>query len=200
MAPQLWPLDPAAVDTKYKKRHPAEPTLPNTFIWATWTAAGSDYLQRLDADAPIDGLIDISHVRWAAMNAITAIDLCAATMGRLFCDHTDTKELDLRAFDRNSNRGADELRDALPEKFLDWVKTTLADQRYKDVLNARNPLTHCHLNRHLSMGTALPTEKDRTKFPVDGRAHPVNARDLVVMSAELALDRVRAFIEVVDQH
>jgi hypothetical protein len=78
MAPELWPLDPAEVDTKYKKRHPAEPVLPNSFIWATWTAAGSDYLQRLDADAPIGGLIDISHVRWATVNAIAAIDLCAA--------------------------------------------------------------------------------------------------------------------------
>jgi len=28
----------------------------------------------------------------------------------------------------------------------------------------------------------------------------MNARDLVVMSAQLALDRVRAFIEVVDQY
>ena len=40
----------------------------------------------------------------------------------------------------------------------------------------------------------------RTKFPVIGRAQPMNARDLVVMSAQLALDRVRAFIEVVDQY
>jgi hypothetical protein len=95
---------------------------------------------------------------------------------------------------------ADQLRDLLPEKFLEWVKTTLDDQRYKDVLNVRNPLTHSHVNRHLSGSTAPPTQTDRTKFPVIGRAQPMNARDLVVMSAELALDRVRAFIEVVDQH
>lgn len=103
MAPKLWPLDPASVNNNYNKRHPAEPPLPGTFIWATWTAAGSDHLQRLDAISPVDdGLIDISHVRWATMNAITAIDLCAATMGRVFCDHTAKKELDLRAFDRKS--------------------------------------------------------------------------------------------------
>jgi hypothetical protein len=46
MAPHLWPLDPAQVGKNYKKRHPAEPTLPNGFIWATWTAAGSEYLER----------------------------------------------------------------------------------------------------------------------------------------------------------
>jgi hypothetical protein len=229
MAAHLWPLDPATVDTNYKKRHPAEPTLPNTFIWATWTAAGSDYLQKLDAAsaAPQDeGLIDISHVRWATMNAITAIDLCAATMGRLFCGHTGTNELDLRAFDRTSNRSnrnqrggvlstlkawagrkparnlrpsADDLMDALPETFRDWVTTTLADQRYKDVLKLRNPLTHAHLNRHLTAGTAPPTRADRTKFPVLGR-QPMNAGDVVDRSADLALDRVRAFVKIVDQH
>lgn len=226
MAPDLWPRDPAAVSREFNERHGAG-SLPNTFIWATWTAAGSDYLEKLDAGGPIDDLVDISHVRWATANAITAIDLCAATMGRRFCGHTGTKELDLRAFDRKYNRGrwdrtrcgalsgvmkwvcrepagnsplsADELRDLLPEKFLDWVKTTLADQRYKDVLNVRNPLTHSLVKRHLSIGTAPPTQQDRTKFPVIGRAHPMNARDLVVMSAELALDRVRAFVEVVDQ-
>ena len=33
---------------------------------------------------PLDPMtVDISHVRWATGNAITAIDLCAATMGRL---------------------------------------------------------------------------------------------------------------------
>ena len=229
MAPELWPLDPAQVDTNYKKRHAAEPTLPNTFIWATWTAAGSKYLQQLDAAGAVDdGLIDISHVRWATMNAITAIDLCAATMGRLFCDHTGTNELDLRAFDRRSNRGkrrqtrgrvlsivmnwfcpkpaensrasADELLAKLPDAFRDWVTTTLADQRYKDVLKLRNPLTHAHLNRHLTGGTAPPTRNERTKFPVPRRAHPMNAGDVVDMSAELALDRVRAFVEAIDQH
>jgi hypothetical protein len=229
MAPQLWPLDPAQVDTSYKKRHSTEPTLPNSFIWATWTAAGSEYLQTLDAAAPFDdSVLDISHVRWATMNAITAIDLCAATMGRLFCDHTGTNELDLRRFDRKSNRGkrgqthggvlsavmqwvgrkhavnsppsADELMAKLPEKFRDRVTATLTDQRYREVLQLRNPLTHAHLNRHLSIGTASPTRDDRTKFPLKGRAHPMNASDVVIMSAALALNRVRAFIEVVDQH
>ena len=80
---------------------------------------------------------------------------------------------------------ADQLRDLLPEKFLEWVKTTLDDQRYKDVLNVRNPPTHSHVNRHLSGSTVPPTQTDRTKFPVIGRAQPMNARDLVVMSTEI---------------
>ncbi len=33
-----------------------------------------------------------------------------------------------------------------------------------------------------------------------GTGHRMNARDMVVRSASLALDRVRAFIEIVDQY
>ena len=209
-------------------------TLPITFIWAVWTAEGSDYLEKLDArvypsgsvqpGAPSPDLVDIWHARWATTNAITAIDLCAATMGRLFCGHTGTKELDLRAFDRKSNRGrrdrtpwdalsgvmkwvcrepggnsplsADELRELLPEKFLDWVKTTLANDHYKDLLSARNPFTHSTLPRHLFAGAG--GYADRTRFQVQSKA--MDARDVVVDSASLALDRVRAFVDVVDQH
>ena len=73
-------------------------TPPNSFIWAVWTAEGSDYLEKLDDNVggcvppggPNPGLVDISHVRWATANAITAIDLCAATMGRQFWSTTAT--------------------------------------------------------------------------------------------------------------
>ncbi len=89
MTPQLWSPDPATVSQDFAARHGAG-TLPNTFIWAVWTAEGSDYLEKLDAGylvgpvppgAPRADLVDISHVRWATGNAITAIDLCAATIG-----------------------------------------------------------------------------------------------------------------------
>lgn len=227
MAPHLWPRDPAEVSRAFAARHGAEPH--GTFIWATCAAAGSDYLEKLDARDPAGSdLIDISHVRWATMNALTAIDLCAAMMGRQFCGHTGNNELDLRDFDPKVNRGrrdrtrcgalsgvlkwicrepaknstptANELRASLRPSFLKWVKDTLADQRYKDVRNVRNPLTHSRMNRHLSIGTDPPTQADRTKFPVTGRPQPMNARDLVVMSAELALDRVREFVEIVDKY
>jgi hypothetical protein len=95
MAPHLWtPLDPMTVDQQFNRRHGPAMTLPQSFIWAVWAAEGSDYLDKLDATHPGSSahvqptnthpdLVDISHVRWATGNAITAIDLCAATMGRL---------------------------------------------------------------------------------------------------------------------
>jgi len=36
----------------------------------------------------------MAHVRWAAGSAITALDLCAAALGRLYCGITDD-QLDL---------------------------------------------------------------------------------------------------------
>jgi hypothetical protein len=160
-------------------------TLPEAFLWAVWAAEGSDYLEKLDAAThpgssayvpPTNthpDLVDISHVRWATGNAITAIDLCAATMGRLFCGSTGPNELDLRDFDRRANRrrrdparwpilstamkwvcgqpasnpslDADSLRLSLPTAFLDWVKDTLPP--YKELQKARNSLTHSSLPR-----------------------------------------------------
>jgi inosine-uridine nucleoside N-ribohydrolase len=46
---------------------------PNSFIWATWTAAGSEYLERLDAASPFDdSVLDISHTRSSASNPLAA--------------------------------------------------------------------------------------------------------------------------------
>jgi hypothetical protein len=142
-------------------------TLPQSFIWAVWAAEASDYLEKLDATHPggdhhvpptntHPDLVDIAHVRWATGTAITAIDLCAATMGRLFCGITGPPELKLRDFDRRVNRrrrdrrprwrrtwsdvvswlrrqpggpparDAESLRAALPPAFLDWVRDTYA--------------------------------------------------------------------------
>ncbi|MDP9183748.1 MAG: hypothetical protein M3P04_13350, partial [Actinomycetota bacterium] len=50
--------------------------------------------------------MDISHVRWATSNAITALDLCAATLGTLFCGNTGGHELSLRSFDPNIPRSS----------------------------------------------------------------------------------------------
>ena len=86
----------------------------------------------------------------------------------------------------------------LPQEFLAWVDGTLADQRYIDLHSARNPFTHAWLRRHLFSGGA--GHANRTQFEVLGTGRQMNARDMVETSSSLALDRVRAFVEVVDQH
>ena len=116
MAAHLWPVDPRTVSDQFNQRHGPAVALPESFLWAVWAAEESDYLEKLDATHPggdvpnvsptgaHPDLVDISHVRWATGNAITAIDLCAATIGRLFCGITGPPELDLRYFHRNTNR------------------------------------------------------------------------------------------------
>jgi hypothetical protein len=187
--------------------------LLNTFDWAVWAAESSNYLEKLDACHPGEpispsathpDLVDIAHVRWATANAITAIDLCAATIGHLFCPPQGTKELSLRDFDNTLKRTAKDKaevvsrRSSLPQGFLRWIEETLADQRYIDLHGARNPFTHSWLQRHVSIGGT--GHEGRTQFTVRGTSHRMNARDMVVGSASLALDRVRAFVEVVDQY
>src|SRR6478609_8009199 len=116
MAPQLWqPLNPSQVNNDFNTRNGPGMTLPNTFMWAVWAAESSDYLGQLDDAAftsgdsawpvnPRTGLVDMSHVRWATGNAITAIDLCAATIGHLSCPRQDGKELSLTDFDDKKYR------------------------------------------------------------------------------------------------
>ncbi len=213
MNPGLWPRNPEEVSRDFDARHGAGTLPQNSFMWAVWTAEGSDYLEKLDAasypggsvppGAPNPGLVDISHVRWATANAITAIDLCAATIGRLpFCGPPGAKELSLRHFDPacppRYQAAVAARRASLPQDFLQWVDDTLADQRYIDLHGARNPFTHSWLQRHLYAGVG--GHADRTRFEVLGTSLRTNARDMVVTSASLALDRVRAFVEVVDRY
>jgi hypothetical protein len=215
MNPGLWPRNPQEVSRDFNARHQGA-TLPVAFDWAVWAAEGSDYLEKLDAGhtagpvpagAPHPGLVDISHVRWATANAITAIDLCAATVGRLFCGVSGTWELSLRDFDpKGSSKPkhqaeVERRRKLVPQDaqdFLRWVKDTLADPRYVELHDARNPFTHSWLQRHLFSGAG--GHADRTQFEVLRTSHRMNARDMVARSASLALDRVRAFVEVVDRY
>jgi hypothetical protein len=121
-------------------------------------------------------------------------------MGRLFCGKTGPPELSLRDFDPaqppRHQAAIQDHRASLPPAFLKWVDDTLADHRYIDLQPARNPFTHAWLKQHHFIGGA--GHADRTQFEVLGTGHQMNARDMVVDSTSLALDRVRAFVEVVD--
>lgn len=206
MTPHLWaPLDPMAVAQQFDQSHGSGMTLPQSFIWAVWAAEGSHYLEKLDAthpggdhDVPPTGthpdLVDIAHVRWATGNAITAIDLCAATIGRLFCGNMGSRELSLRDFDPGNVRHltavtANRASLAPPRQdFLRWVDDTLADQLYQKLHQARNPFTHSWLQRKLFSGGQAPA--NRTEFEVLGTGYQMNARKMVEDSASLAIGRV----------
>jgi hypothetical protein len=219
----------------YEGRHPGAPIGPPV-MWAAWAVEALHYLDDLDQvqthyPMPVQGhhpdIIDIAHVRWVTGTAITALDLCAAALGRLYCGWTDVHELDLRAFepqkskpkglhrlirrmvpvplrkafDRhfpdNKKRETDQRRASLPATALAWVDIVLADDRYKDIHGARNRFTHSWLSRHLSCG-GLPGHAGRTGFVVRQSQKALNAREMVERSRTLATDQVTTFFAVVD--
>ena len=93
---------------------------------------------RRPAHPPIQTLVDISHVRWATGNAITAIDLCAATVGRLFCGITAPPELILRDFNRKSNRRKrDRARCRTLSGLVKWVRRQRAITPSRNVKTRR---------------------------------------------------------------
>jgi hypothetical protein len=91
--------------------------------------------------------VDMAHVRWAAGSAITAVDLCAAALGRLYCgvSDDDARDLDLEGIKRREHR--DVLR-AAPGDPAEWAAHVRGDKRYSDLLDLRQQLTHRIRPRH----------------------------------------------------
>lgn len=71
--------------------------------WAVWTVDSLCYLDELDGlpngSVPRAGydqaVVDVAHARWATSTATTALDLCAASLGRAYVNRTPSRELDV---------------------------------------------------------------------------------------------------------
>jgi len=96
-------------------------------------------------------VVDVAHARWATGTCITALDLCAAALGRAFCAHTGTRELDIGSFDpeRAAKRVA-RRRENLPAQARLWIDSVLKDPDYNQIKAARDSLTHKRIPRHLT--------------------------------------------------
>lgn len=103
---------------------------------------------------------------------------------------TGRNELDMRDFDPAGARRAQQQtaiaarRAHLQTEFVKWLDDTLCDRRHGEIHGARNPFTHSWLQRHVFGGTT----------------QTMNARDLVVLSKEFAVERVAAFLEAIDHY
>src|SRR5687767_8239887 len=72
-----------------------DPDAGALLTWAMWAAEDVEYLDKVDQRAfggprrilygHHPDVVDLAHVRWAAGSAVTAIDLCAAVLGRKYC-------------------------------------------------------------------------------------------------------------------
>ena len=203
----VWKSDPITTVQGYDARHSGSPQVVTPLVlWATWTVQSLHYLDDIDrahtgTTATVLGhpayVVDIANVLWATVTAITSLDLCAAALGRAYCQNVGQREMDLREFGLSNKYIGN--RVVLPSSALGWIDKVLTDKRYLDVLAARNPFTHSWLNRtiHLSAGsTGRPTS--RTDFEVPARGD-LNARELVEKARDLATDQVLSFLAVFDQ-
>ncbi len=160
--------------------------------WAVRTVNGIQYLQDLDHvdrsgpnhhEPHPPEIKDICHGRWATTSAITAMDLCAAALGREFGTATGSKENSLADFQtRNRKRRA-----RLPVAALKWIDSVTSDPSYQVVKDARNPFVHSRLIRKFYMGG--PTE-----FHIEGTSH--TTAELITLSREVATKHVNTFLDL----
>jgi hypothetical protein len=152
VAPHEWASDAKAISQRLSGGASAR------ISFAVECVNGLHYLSDIDGQlVPLDAatdvlghnwqVVDMAHVRWAAGSAITALDLCAAALGRLYCGVSgeDARDLDLEGIKRREHR--DVLR-AAPGDPAEWAARVRGDRRYSDLLDLRHQLTHRVRPRH----------------------------------------------------
>ena len=185
---------------------------PELLLWAISTTDALYYLDDIDRDfershKAIAGhsrdTVDVSHARWATGTCITALDLCAAALGRALCGHAGPRELALADFRKNRKarynwftrlsdwvrgRPARQMpRTALPPLAREWIDETLADRRYRRLLGARHSLTHARIPRNLYLNSRVELKIGNDK---------VRVRVLVQDARDVATERVTKLIEL----
>lgn len=198
-----WTRPPVEVVQEYEARRSGRGDIGALIIWATWAVEGIDYLidihdlsnrGQLSSEGHSPEIVAIAHVRWATSSSITAIDLCAAALARDCGIWSGHNEGDLRDFDPSVNaKKSKQWRDRLPAQALSWVDTVLADQRYKEIQGARNPLTHSRLLRRL-----YSNGPDYTEFVITSTGSSLTTRELMLQARTLATDSVAEFLKVVE--
>ena len=106
MPPINWPIEPVTIVNEFATRH-GFANHSGLILHGVWAVDSLHYLAEIDAQDNLScdtihgyppDRIDVAHVRWATGTCITALDLCAAGLGRILCGHTATKELAVSDF------------------------------------------------------------------------------------------------------
>jgi len=179
-------------------------------------ADGLVYLAELD-DArfrdvwPDDGhpnaAVNDSHVRWAATQALTSLDLCTAAAARLakFAPDGD-REVSVRDYYRvERSGGVRDERDSVPAPWRAWLDGVVADARYEKLLRVRNALTHADTFRiHHATTGPIAGHVNRggykvgplTTTPTPSTHERMDAREIILLSRDVAVRHVTAFVDV----
>ncbi|WNM63785.1 hypothetical protein [Candidatus Nitrospira neomarina] len=201
MPPFTWPTERSRIIAAFEKRHAA----PEAGALLGWAVSAVDALYYLaDIHASYDSsrsvlgthnpdVIDVPHARWAAGTSMTALDLCAAALGRAICKHSKERELDLGSFEVDRLKEQALFR-KLPKEAVQWLEGVLDDPGLTKLKDARHPLTHRRLSRHFSMSIGSSCLDERLKLQVG--ANRVRVADLVVEVRDLATTHVSALIQI----
>lgn len=173
-------------------------------VWAMWAAEGLDYVVAIDDEAfgreprVLRGyhpdVLDLIHVRWACGTAITAIDLCAAALGREHCEVRGSYELDLGDF--FYGRDSTTYIAKVPDWARDWLMDVNTDPEYQVVRSTRAYMTHGRLPRTVQLGAVPPgPHEQRVKLPIEDEAERWNCRDLVLVARRVGIKHVEAFLD-----
>jgi hypothetical protein len=199
MAPISWPVDPvvAANSVGHEPGH--------YLLWAVWSVDGLHYLDDLDQQPERarwivaghhEDTIDLSHARWAAGTAMTALDLSAATLGALHNLPTPKSDQvhDVGDLDKQSHRAQ------LCAGCLNWLDVVLNDPDYAILKSARDPLTHRSIPRHVygtTVGSGILPGTHRLGLYVagaSGSTRKMSSRQLVEHARDTATRHVQALL------
>lgn len=213
MGPHNWATDPVAAARRLGAVNSEAGT---RLTFAVETVDGLHYLTELDSQVvgrtqATDVLghnwqvVDMAHTRWATGSAITALDLCAAALGRLHGGISGAAH-DLSV---PSALKASALVSRPPIKA--WLDAVDADADYRAVRDLRRDLTHQVRSRAYSValwdtvsvggGTVRGgsgSSTARTQFPLHGQLQPVAVGLVLALARDLATRHVESFLKGID--
>ncbi len=206
MPPFTWIREPTGVIQAFETQH-KNALAGALFAWAASAVESLHYLDDIDRTyddshavigAHRPDVVDVAHARWATGTCITALDLCAAGLGRSFCKHVGPRELDLTCFDSShSHKWKLERilgwREQLPPLALQWVDGVCADAGYNKVKEARNWLVHSRLLRHYAIVPGGPPQRLKLGLETTGQ---MEVRHLVEVARDVATRHIVAFLDL----
>jgi hypothetical protein len=144
-------------------------------------------------------VVDHAHARWAVGTAITAVDLCAAALGRLLASYPKPSghEMDL-------GRAQATATITTHPSAGPWVADVVADANYQLVLSARHALTHRRTTQTIGRsfgGSSGAGERTRTylNVPEAGGSVTIEVPHLVAAARDGSFRHVDRFAQMVDQ-
>ncbi len=195
-----------------RTNHPEQFQIGHLAVAAARAAESLVYLVDLDdrrfggvwpIDAYEHATVDDGHVRWAAAGALTSLDLCIAAAARIsgFARNPPRKEDSIRSF-YNPAAGLDR-RSSIPAPWRVWIDAVVTDLRYDTLVQIRNAVLHSDLLRG-TYGTTGSLAGHGLRFDYRGvgahwapqRGSNHRARDIVVLSRDVALFHANAFVGV----